>query len=620
MRNGMKAKEKSKIEIMWIWIVFGIGILVEVIFSLLGAGNSANNILNIIISIVFFVIVFIVFMKAYKLMRIGKSIEEDLESAVITIEGMHNDYLTRLENAETEEDIAEVKSVCDELRDKTLFFKCDVLIDAFSEYKQELSNVEKEIGQTVKGACQVRADIEDYINIELVESTIEEHYLSQISGMMTGLGILGTFVGLSIGLNSFDLSGTASEVEGKIAPLMNGIKVAFHTSICGMIYSLLFSYLYRKNSAKLEKAVNSFLDAFEQNVVPSTSNGSANTFVKYQERLCSHLEQNLDYQNKLQQQQKELAEQQLEVLSEAFSKKFSEIMEQKLVPNLQILSQSMNDFDGKIGQAQVDAIKLLTQAFLQQMNNSMAAEMEGYQRAMQESANAQMQTLEQYQNSIEQIKYAVNTFGTNIQTLETEMKSTSKEIRQLSTEFERCTKSVSDVQNEIIEQDAKLGDSVTQITECLEQIHQLQSQMQSLTEDMTNTQKQQKQLSTNMRKQLQDIGKTENTIQENNQEQLQTIIDLFSKTQQMLHNSVSEQMVQLFQEFSFSEKQLNEKIVLKLSETIEDLWNADKQMSSSVEERMKDIENSLTQVLEIMKKTNEQEKLEEIQSSRKDFE
>ena len=97
------------------------------------------------------------------------------------------------------------------------------------------------IEQTTKGA---KLNIEDYLNEETLEGHYQVFFLNQISGIMTGLGILFTFIGLSIGLNSFDLSGNAAEIEEKIGPLMDGIKVAFHTSICGLVYSLIFNIYY----------------------------------------------------------------------------------------------------------------------------------------------------------------------------------------------------------------------------------------------------------------------------------------------------------------------------------------------------------------------------------------
>ena len=107
-----------------------------------------------------------------------------------------------------------------------------------------------------------KCDIEDYIGFDLIDSTIHRDRLNQVAGVMTGLGILGTFIGLSLGLQSFN-TGTTAEITNSIAPLMGGIKVAFHTSIYGMVFSLVFNYIYKRRLDDAENALNYFIRNFK---------------------------------------------------------------------------------------------------------------------------------------------------------------------------------------------------------------------------------------------------------------------------------------------------------------------------------------------------------------------
>ena len=54
--------------------------------------------------------------------------------------------------------------------------------------------------------------------------------------LLTTLGILGTFVGIVIGLLAFDVS----DLDGSIGPLLEGLKTAFITSLAGMSLAILF--------------------------------------------------------------------------------------------------------------------------------------------------------------------------------------------------------------------------------------------------------------------------------------------------------------------------------------------------------------------------------------------
>lgn len=54
--------------------------------------------------------------------------------------------------------------------------------------------------------------------------------------LLTSLGILGTFVGIVIGLLAFDVG----DIDGSIGPLLEGLKTAFITSLMGMLLAIVF--------------------------------------------------------------------------------------------------------------------------------------------------------------------------------------------------------------------------------------------------------------------------------------------------------------------------------------------------------------------------------------------
>lgn len=54
-----------------------------------------------------------------------------------------------------------------------------------------------------------------------------------LKGEMTGVGILGTFIGIFIGLQEFDVH----DISGSIPQLLEGLKTAFRTSIVGLVCS-----------------------------------------------------------------------------------------------------------------------------------------------------------------------------------------------------------------------------------------------------------------------------------------------------------------------------------------------------------------------------------------------
>ena len=57
--------------------------------------------------------------------------------------------------------------------------------------------------------------------------------------LMTSLGIIGTFLGIVIGLIGFDVN----QIDASIPMLLEGLKTAFLTSVVGMICAVIFKAL-----------------------------------------------------------------------------------------------------------------------------------------------------------------------------------------------------------------------------------------------------------------------------------------------------------------------------------------------------------------------------------------
>ena len=87
------------------------------------------------------------------------------------------------------------------------------------------------------------------------------------TGSLTSLGILGTFVGLIIGIRGIGFS-TVNAALSSVETLLSGIHVAFYTSICGVILSLLFNIVYRMAWNVMMRDLSVFTESFHKNVVP----------------------------------------------------------------------------------------------------------------------------------------------------------------------------------------------------------------------------------------------------------------------------------------------------------------------------------------------------------------
>ena len=161
--------------------------------------------------------------------------------------------------------------------EKEELFRDRTLISRYRDYQYELERI------VLNDKTYYKCDIEDYIGYDLIDAVIHRDRLNQVAGVMTGLGILGTFIGLSLGLQSFN-TGSTAEITNSIEPLMDGIKVAFHTSVYGMIFSLVFNFVYKRILDDAESAVREFLSAYRKYVMPDTATDGINRLMELEQQ------------------------------------------------------------------------------------------------------------------------------------------------------------------------------------------------------------------------------------------------------------------------------------------------------------------------------------------------
>lgn len=231
-----------KISPVWIMIIY---VMVCCVACILGI-NSEMDVASINITIGMLTIVGIIFVystiKAIRAFKIGK----DLRRAANLI----------VEDSKNQDEL--LWDVYKKNEEMTLF-QTEELIKVFRDYKNEMLRLEKKTNATYK------CDIDDYFNSSLIDSAFSKSIINLIPGTMTGLGILGTFIGLAISLKNFEM-GEVDQILSSIPKLMTGLKVAFQTSIYGMILSLAFNFVYRKLLTQVYEDLNIFISAYEKYV------------------------------------------------------------------------------------------------------------------------------------------------------------------------------------------------------------------------------------------------------------------------------------------------------------------------------------------------------------------
>lgn len=76
--------------------------------------------------------------------------------------------------------------------------------------------------------------------------------VNSISQILSTLGVIGTFAGITIGLRAFNVN----DINASIPFLLDGLKTAFYTSLAGMISSLILRWLIDYKSDKADKGLS----------------------------------------------------------------------------------------------------------------------------------------------------------------------------------------------------------------------------------------------------------------------------------------------------------------------------------------------------------------------------
>ena len=241
---------------------------------------------------------------------------------------------------------------------------------------RKMDNFTSSIENTVVGL----GDIEDYINESEIDIHVHKRLLEMVPDIFTSIGILGTFVGLVWGLKDFNPTGYEA-MTTSVASLVDGIKVAFLTSIYGIAFSIVYTMGMRTAYSGMSESLTNFLERFHAYVLPTAENESRNLLVatqKLQTNALNHMTSQVTAQ-----------------LTESFEK--------VITPTFEKMNASLDALVHTVTQGQTEAIAQLLAEFLRQMNESFHLQFEDFNESLLAMNEAQRQMTEYSQKLYESL-------------------------------------------------------------------------------------------------------------------------------------------------------------------------------------------------------------------------
>ena len=234
----------------------------------------------------------------------------------------------------------------------------------------------------VRAAHGENCDVAEFINDETVIDTAGSQGLADITpGLLTSLGILGTFLGLVKGLSGLSISAAQTEqLLAAMEQLIGGMSTAFLTSIAGVTCSVFFTLLYNHEKEKCRKALDRFCDVFGLYAMPKP--------VSQETEMLTMAREQTTY---------------LRQAAADISEKLTANLEESIMRAMLPMQRSMDNFILAATKAQVEGMDRITQVFVQRMNVALGNEFEHLRQVLSETGREQARTQQEMQAAMDAI-------------------------------------------------------------------------------------------------------------------------------------------------------------------------------------------------------------------------
>ena len=396
-----------------------------------------------------------------------------------------------------------------------------------------------------RGKSYYNCNIADYVNEDLINKVGNTAFNDFLSGVMTGLGILGTFVGLAIGLQSFRTD-TAEAMTSSIAPLIEGIKVAFYTSIFGVLLSLVYGTLYKYRFNQAEAAIDEFVSVFYRYGGYRPENEAVSRLLQLQEEQTNSMNQ--------------FAEEISIALADAIDKTLAPTLNQlpeqlfmaiqgTIAPTMQAVGESINNLAGELTQnltqAQSNGVENMVNNFLDQMDRAVGGQMANLEKSIQTICEWEQTTAAKMNEVVENVCQNAESVAVINEDLKEIITQLATYIASMDAATEKMLNATTSV-NQLAERTAGAAESYKGILDGTAQLsEQISSQQKAAAELMSKQSEQMRADSEFIQERSEQLKQTCEGVTDNFNEAAERLATVSGQ----LKNDVSEAMTQTYAQF-----------------------------------------------------------------------
>lgn len=285
----------------------------------------------------------------------------------------------------------------------------DELMHLWSEYAETLHEQKKsgESGQLKIIRYRATAMAEVFFSEQaLVETPLKTAFYRHLPGILTGLGIIGTFSGLIYGLNGFEITDDPAKVKDSLGNLIRGVGHAFVISAIAIALAMLCTWwtnreltLRYRQVEQLCQLIDSFFDAgageeYLARLVEA-SETSATQAIQLKDALVTDLKEILT----------ELTERQIREMSSGIGQTFADGMREPM----ERISKAVEGVGANQGDAVNRMLTDVLSSFSERMEKMFGGQLSGMSELLAQTSQAMQATAARF----DQLAANMNTAGQN---------------------------------------------------------------------------------------------------------------------------------------------------------------------------------------------------------------
>ena len=244
----------------------------------------------------------------------------------------------------------------------------------------------------------------------LVGTRLHTEFFKHLPGILTGLGIIGTFSGLILGLKGFEVTDDAAVVRNSLATLIQSVGGAFVVSGVAIFFAMLVTFaeklVINRRYAEIDRLcslIDSLFDAgageeYLKRLVEA-SETSATQAMQMKESLVTDLKQVLE----------EMTQRQVAAMTATSTQLGSQItasLSEGLKEPLDRISNAVQTVGGNQGEAVNKLLTDVLSSFSERMEQMFGSQMRGMNEVLQQTAQSIQATASRFDQLAERVEQA----------------------------------------------------------------------------------------------------------------------------------------------------------------------------------------------------------------------